>query len=480
MYLYSTEKEEPSLLLRVCLLISICLFFAACAGKPEKTFVYAPTANSADELQNLKSEMRRTETEQIAFFAPVSYERSVKAWDRAQKKQEKGASNSEVLEELSLSRSYFEQARGVADRALQSMPEIAEARERALMAGASRYHRSDLEDADEDLIKITKSFEKKNPDVSMKDRTRLQSRYSSLELRSIKASRLGDTVSNIEAAEKMGAAKYAPRTLASAHQKLNSAELTINADRHNDAVVSVAQDEAFRESLKLLRVNELSKKSGSAGNEPMALDIFNRDQQISALNSRVSNQESELTAAQRSAQAAQRELASRRQIEEMITAIQQKFSPSEAEVLRQGENLIVRLKAVTFGSGKTEVSSAAHPVLAKVTEAIQMANASKVIVEGHSDTVGSAEANQKISQARAESVAGFLNEQGALKTTGSSSGRDSASMDSSIEARGYGARHPVATNATKVGRAQNRRVDVVITPSALEASEKANDRAADQ
>jgi OmpA-OmpF porin, OOP family len=118
--------------------------------------------------------------------------------------------------------------------------------------------------------------------------------------------------------------------------------------------------------------------------------------------------------------------------------------------------------------------------LEKVKEAIQMANARKVIVEGHSDTVGSAEMNQKISQARADSVARFLGEQGALKTTGSSSGGEAASADSSIEARGYGARHPVATNATKVGRAQNRRVDIVITPTALEASEKASDRAADK
>ena len=462
-----SEREEPSFLMKVFFVICLCLFFAACAGKPEKNYVYAPTANSADELQNLKTEMRRTEAEQIAVFAPVSYSRASKSWEKAQALQSKGSSNAEVLEELGTARSYFEQARGVADRSIQSLPEVADAREKALVAGAARYHRPDLEDADEDLMKITKGFEGKTPDVSLKDRARLQNEFSNLELRSIKASRLGDTVSNIEAAERMGAAKYAPRTLASAQHMLQTAELTINADRHNDAVVSSAQDDAFRESLKLLRVNELSKQAGGRGNEAMALDIFNRDQQISALNSRVNTQETELSEAQKSAMAAQRELASRQQIDEMISSIREQFSPEEAEVLRQGENLIIRLKAVSFSSGKTAVPASAMPVLGKVRDAIHMANAKKVVVEGHSDSVGKPEINEKISQTRAASVARALEEQGVMKTTGSSTEEASEAM---IEARGYGARHPIATNATKVGRAQNRRVDVVITPAAMEAA----------
>ena len=467
--------KEPNFLMKIFFILSLCLFFAACASKPEKNFTYAPTANAVDELHNLKSEMNRTESEQIAFFAPNSFDQANKHWDKAQKLQEKGSSNGEVLEELGLARSYFEQARGVADRSLQAMPDVAEAREKALMAGAARFHRADLVKADKDLMDVTKGFEKKNPDVSLKERTELLSAYNALELRSIKTSRLGDTAANIEGAKKMGAGRYAPRTLSSAEGKLRSAEMTINTDRHNDALVSAAQDDAFRESQKLLKVTEISKRSGQTGNEALALDIFNRDQQIESLNTRVSSTESQLTEAQRAAQAAQlsaaratSELEGRR----LITSIQSQFSPKEAEVLQQGDNLIIRLKALNFASGRSEVPSAAYPVLNKVKNTIQQLNAKKVTVEGHTDSTGAATLNQKISQQRADSVVRFLEDSRVNLMTGSSTqtaveGQNkmmgaTESSETQFEARGYGYEHPVATNKTKEGRAQNRRVDVVI------------------
>ena len=70
-------------------------------------------------------------------------------------------------------------------------------------------------------------------------------------------------------------------------------------------------------------------------------------------------------------------------------------------------------------------------------------------VQGHTDSTGNAEANKGLSQRRADSV---LN---ALIANGVGQGR--------VKAVGYGQSQPVADNATEEGRAQNRRVSVLVT-----------------
>ncbi|MGZ5278882.1 MAG: OmpA family protein, partial [Pseudobdellovibrionaceae bacterium] len=450
--------------------------------KPDKRFAYAPTANANDELRTLKTEMDRAEVEQIAFFAPNSYAQATKSLAKAEGLQQKGSGNAKILEELGTARSFFEQARSVADRSLQAMPDVAEARERALIAGAAKYNRPDLIKVDKDLKDITKDFERKNPQVSLKDRNKLQTRYSNIELQSIKTTRLGDVAANIEAATKMGASRYAPRTLGEAKSKHRSAELTIKADRHNDALISAAQEDALQESRKLVRVTEISRRSGQAGNETLALDVYNRDEQINALTNRMSSTQSQLTEAQRSAAesersalSAQEELESQRSADAIILAAQEQFSPQEAEIFRQGNNLILRLKSLSFTSGRSEIPASAFATLNKVKNAIQQTNAQKVVVEGHTDATGSEEINKKISQERAESVAKYL--QGAVSEgmTGSSTTGGATDMIEEnvpqIEAQGYGFEHPLANNKTKAGRAQNRRVDIVIMTSASEAAQ---------
>ncbi len=74
-----------------------------------------------------------------------------------------------------------------------------------------------------------------------------------------------------------------------------------------------------------------------------------------------------------------------------------------------------------------------------------------VTVTGHTDNTGSAGYNQDLSERRASSVASVL------RTGGVSSSR--------IRIRGAGENQPIATNQTAAGRAQNRRVDITITPT---------------
>src|SRR5664280_605348 len=81
-------------------------------------------------------------------------------------------------------------------------------------------------------------------------------------------------------------------------------------------------------------------------------------------------------------------------------------------------------------------------------EALAGASDRKILVEGHTDSTGSAEFNMKLSELRAESVKAVLVE--------------NAVSPDRIETHGYASTKPVASNGTPAGRSQNRRVEVVV------------------
>jgi outer membrane protein OmpA-like peptidoglycan-associated protein len=481
------KVEQPTWWFKVLFLCGLCLFFISCASTPEKKISYDPTAIGADEIKKLQTEMTQAEGGQIEVLSPKNFARANQSLEKAKDLQDKGASNDKILNELGNARGFFEQARGVAMVTQAEFPDVIEARENALIAGAALHRRKDLQEADKKLIDLTEEFEKKNPPkVSLKEKADLQSQYLDLELNSIKATRLGDIQSTIENARKMGAEKYAPRSLSMAQTKLKRAEMDINTDRHNDALITSSANDAMKEAQKLVKVTDISRKTGKTGNEGLAVAIVERDEKIHALNEQRAAEETQLrdqqarlqqeqqlrqqdqtrlqqeqrqiqSQADQKAASAQRALEARRRIDSAYAQAQNVFSPQEAEVYRQGDNLIFRMKAVQFPSGSSDLPSSSFRALNKVRDIVQNMNAQQVIVEGHTDSTGDPDVNQDISQERAEAVAEYLRESVDRRTGGSS--------PINIEAEGYGDEHPISTNKTKQGRALNRRVDIIVSPN---------------
>ncbi|WP_293413713.1 OmpA family protein [Piscinibacter sp.] len=101
-----------------------------------------------------------------------------------------------------------------------------------------------------------------------------------------------------------------------------------------------------------------------------------------------------------------------------------------------------------FESNADEVSEEGRAALAEVAHTLTSVGVDRVIVEGHTDNVGSAKFNEALSLRRAESVAQHLMQAG-MNAAG-------------IERRGLGFDKPIADNATPEGRAQNRRVVVTV------------------
>jgi len=104
---------------------------------------------------------------------------------------------------------------------------------------------------------------------------------------------------------------------------------------------------------------------------------------------------------------------------------------------------------VEFDTNKSVVKKRYHDEIKAVADFMQEYPHSKATIEGHTDNVGKASHNKKLSQARADSIRQYL--------------IDNFGVDGSrITAVGYGEERPIASNATKAGKQKNRRVEAVI------------------
>lgn len=111
--------------------------------------------------------------------------------------------------------------------------------------------------------------------------------------------------------------------------------------------------------------------------------------------------------------------------------------------------LIVNVSDVLFDTGKYTLRPLAREKLAKVAGIVSGHPGLSLEVEGHTDSVGGDEYNQKLSEQRGSAVRDYLLQQGMPVN--------------SVSTRGFGKTQPVASNETAMGRQQNRRVELVIS-----------------
>lgn len=132
--------------------------------------------------------------------------------------------------------------------------------------------------------------------------------------------------------------------------------------------------------------------------------------------------------------------------------LNQQLAGSGARVTNTGSQLRVILpESVTFPTGSAVVNTGFRPALHEVARSLRAHPNSTVRVVGHTDNVGSRAYNQQLSVDRALAVAHVLISEGVPASRITYSGRGFA--------------EPITSNATANGRAQNRRVEVVITPT---------------
>jgi len=120
-------------------------------------------------------------------------------------------------------------------------------------------------------------------------------------------------------------------------------------------------------------------------------------------------------------------------------------------VKEESRGMVITLSgSVLFASNKDVLLPAAQERLTQVAEALKTQEDHKIVVEGHTDSQGNQVSNQSLSERRAQAVVSFLTSKG-------------VPVDQ-IRAQGLGQNRPVAENTSAEGRANNRRVEIIVQP----------------
>lgn len=141
------------------------------------------------------------------------------------------------------------------------------------------------------------------------------------------------------------------------------------------------------------------------------------------------------------------------QMDKQERELRRQMEGTGVEVKREGDTLRLQAPAnITFDTNRADVRPQFQPVLDQLAGSINQYPGTVVQIEGHTDSVGAAAYNQTLSENRAQSVRSYLIQRGVASNR--------------LQAIGYGLTRPIADNATAEGRAQNRRVEVLIVPVA--------------
>ena len=430
----------------------------ACSSGPK-----APvdsTANPAEETTKLERDINAAYEAQYDILAPRELEQSQKHLTKAKESLKDNDKQSKVLEQVAISRGYLDSARGRAEGRGEQMDGLMKARKAALDAGARNHgkHSDRLAELDKDFRKYAARPET----MDSREFGELQSDYLKLERSATQATQLGSARAKVEGAIRDGAKRKTPRTLERAKQDLASAENIIASNVHNPSNYRMAVEKANNSANFLIEVLSATKSGRNTLPETAAIDIVNKNRQLNTLNTELSDTKQDLSTVEGRSAEKDREIASQQQLltsassamalDQALKSAAKDFSKDEAEVFRQGDSLLIRLKAVNFPSGRSDLPAASLPVLAKVKNIAAELKASQVVVEGHTDSTGSSSVNKALSEKRAEAVASYLENNGVDKDA--------------IQTVGYGFTKPLTSDKTKTGRASNRRVDILITPSA--------------
>lgn len=439
------------------------LAIVGCASTPPNVQSISSGANPPMEIERTEEMLKEAHDQQVDVLSPENYADARKSLDKAKKKLSDGKSKEDILKHVSYSRAWLNEAKAKAELVETSMKDISDARAGALRAGAPSIAPKEWKKAEEDLQEITRAAEKGNMKQADKNGDELTKRYRDIEVMTVTKSNLGIAEENIKAAKKDGADKKAPKTYSMTTMKRDNVERMIKADPRNDVAIRRAAEDATRESMHLI---DVVAKVNAGNTEDLVLMAERQQRTISSLKSEQTSTEQELQSSKKELTQAetalsqaererqelamkQAELEKSQELLQKAEQLRRQFKPNEAEVYAEGGKLKIRLKSLQFPSGQARLGPKNQAFLKKVETALAEVEPARITIEGHTDATGRAETNRVLSEKRAQAVGDFFISEGNIPGP-------------KIEAVGRGSDDPVSDNDTSRGRAENRRIDMVI------------------
>ncbi|MBC2742190.1 MAG: OmpA family protein [Desulfosarcina sp.] len=437
--------------------------------------------NPVELVNQLSNNISQARMEQLNVLSPGWFKKAESAFFSAQNDLEKGNEIADIRQSVMESRAHLQKAEEIANLSRITLTNTLKAREMARSAGATMFEK-EYRRVEDSFLDLTRAIERDNLSYAQNNRDTVIEAYRELEVRAIKEETIGEVHALIARAESADARKIAPLSYGQAVEQINATDTFISANPYAKKEMHTMANDALFQANRLVVVTEqinrmknmkpeeivfmvekhLHTISVELGAQDMQaeMETLNADYraQIDALNLRVATLEGKTREDQmakermaRERMAVEQRLAAERKFNQLYVAVRNYFEKSEAEVYKQENQLVIRLKAMQFPVGKSIIMPENYALLSKAQKAIRTFDDPRVIVEGHTDTTGSDEVNTLLSQQRAEAVREYMIANQTLPPD-------------SISAVGYGSERPLASNATSAGRAINRRIDILIIP----------------
>jgi outer membrane protein OmpA-like peptidoglycan-associated protein/exonuclease VII small subunit len=473
------------------------LFVANAAGQDKaaktdvKTVLFMDANAAKKEAQNANS----------AILAPSNFEQAMELYRNAETNLQKGENLDDIRKDLRESVAFFQKAIDATKLADVTFPNTMKARRDAYKMGSAKFSSELWKDAEEKFNGAAEELEDGDVNDAREEAAEAEKLYRKAELASIKASYLNDTRELLKQAEKLDVEDDAPKTLRNARDLVKQAEKELNENRYEtDVARGLAKQANYQakhaiylsKAIKQMKDQDLSwedlmlasekpltqidELTGHAAqfdegfakttNEISAyiityqdsVDNLNQvvswyDQASGLKDARISELEQKYGSQEKEKSALALQIAQQAETRAIFANMERSFRANEATVLREGDDIIIRLVGLNFPTAKSTIEEKSFGLLTKVRDAISYFPGSTVSVMGYTDSYGGDAQNLQLSTERAESVKKYLMANSKLVT-------------SQINVIGYGESKPISTNETVTGRAANRRVDVVIHPSA--------------
>lgn len=463
-----------------------------------------------DEVEKL---IERAKDKSANIYSPRSFEKGIEYYKEAEDYFKRGKNLEDIREKVENAKIYLSKAIDGCVLGEVTFSAVMAARADAISAGASTYSPELWKEAEKKLLNAGRELESGYLGDAKEEASHAEQLFRAAELEAIKANFLGPARDLIAKAEKMDVEDNAKKTLNSARRYTIQVENLLKQNRYDtDEARQLAQEAKYEASHAIylneyiknikkegltwedvILTNEAQVKRISAelgflsrfdnGFDPAVSEIIkairvrdenraqyidsirmmketinqknfeiaNLKQQIDLMQSRLGNLSDAEKKLQDEGKDLQRRLELKNEQELTIRRVANMFTEEEGNVIREGDEVIIRLYGLTFPVGKDVIEPQYFTLLKKVQDVIKKFPNCIVRIEGHTDSQGSDDVNLVLSERRAKSVAEYL-----MANMG---------VEIPINHQGFGESRPIASNDTPEGRAKNRRIDVVIIPS---------------
>ncbi len=452
----------------------------------------ADTSQALAEAQRLRN---KADAAQAATLAPGHYARGIRALEKAEKDLASGRDMARIRKSAEQASEEFQAALEQVDQAGTVLADGLASRSAANDAQAFRLAPDDWQKAERTLFSAARQLENGKQEKAAGLGSKASGEYRQAELKAIKARILTSARRAIAEARQTKADRLAPRSFATAQSLLKKAEAILDADRYDAGKAGTLADTASYEARHAIRISQIARRvrSGDLNVEDLILEwegtlrhladranqpadfsrgytatrdaiagqlaripqlereLEQRNRQVTELEEEIHELDQRLNVTSAERRALMRELQARARLREQFATVEDMFKPDEAIVLRDGNSLILRLTGLQFRSGSARLDERAKALLEKLRDAVNIFPRSRITIEGHTDASGKPAENLDLSERRATAVANYLKTELGIEGY-------------RLKSVGYGDTRPIATNRSAKGRAQNRRIDILLEP----------------